>query len=162
MKSMEALIGIFASVTLLWLVYWGLLRSALLNVVKDDLDALRSRVDWAIIEGREGSQSEACHQLEFVLRHSQLIWFVSFSQFVVSMWIKRREIAALRAERSRLFNESPAWIRETQKNCAWLFIRAALLNSPACGHSFLCYCSHLNYRVRREPGGTTCRMGNTF
>jgi hypothetical protein len=106
------------------------LRAVLLDIVKDELDRLRTRVDWAIIEGREGSQSKACHQFEFVLQHPNIIWFVSFSHLLFGVWIKRREIAAQREERAKMFSESPPWIREVQANCAWLFMRAALLNSP--------------------------------
>ena len=117
--------------SVLWVIYWAIVRPCLLAVVEDDLDCLRATVDWAIIEGKDGSDSEAAYALDSALSEKHPLNHISFSQLLFSSYVNRHEMKAFREKQRRIFANSPEWIREARFRHGWIAVRATLLNSPA-------------------------------
>lgn len=124
--------ALFAVCTsLVWVVYWAILRPTLMSTTTDELAALKIRMDWAIIEGAQGAQSELARQLDYVLINGVgMAHFITFGQLVTVSYINRKSLSLQREELRRKFEESPAWLRDMQNVCARTFVKAALLNSP--------------------------------
>lgn len=127
---MHTLIFLFLAFTVIWLFYWAIIRQSILDSVKDDLDKLRSEIDWNIIKNVDGSRSKAAQKLVMEIHYNRILCHLSLSQIVYSMARNRLKIKA-ESERERvIFESSPKWIRDARMENVQLTMKACLANSP--------------------------------
>lgn len=120
--------AIFMAMTVLWLVYWALVRPVILDGVDQELATMRERVDWAIIEDEPGAQSRAAQRLLSGLHRGKR--FLSLSNII---YFAMRFPAHIKAEIARdreIFADAPKWVIELRNRNAELAVKAALINSP--------------------------------
>jgi hypothetical protein len=129
---MNVIIGIFLILTVLWLCYWTLIRPIILDSVEDELQRMKSNLDWAIINGTAGSQSEAAQILANDLEYPKSIRWISMSQAIITRIFHRSEVTAVGTKECELFESSPPWIREMWAREIRVSVKAALANSPSC------------------------------
>jgi hypothetical protein len=127
---MSILLIIFLTATLLWLIYWAIVRQSILDAVEDDLAHLRNRVEWFIIDGAPESQSKSAQILVSEIDCDGFIRWLSFSQIAVDLICNRKRIKIDAAKEKRIFEASPQWIREARNINTALTLKAALANSP--------------------------------
>jgi hypothetical protein len=128
---MNVIIVVFVVLTVLWLSYWSLVRPVILDSVEDELIRMKARLDWAIIDGEIGSQSEAAKILEADLEFPSSIRWISLGIAIKNNLSNRVEIAAINAKEQKIFECSPPWIREMWERQTVVSVKAALANSPA-------------------------------
>jgi hypothetical protein len=128
---MNVLIVIFLAFTVLWLCYWTLVRPIILDSVVDELVRMKSNLDWAIINGEIGSQTEAAKILENDLEFPSSIRWISMGIAIKNNLSNRAEIAATNAKEQKIFECSPPWIREMWERQTVISVKAALANSPS-------------------------------
>lgn len=121
----------FIALTVLWLTYWTLVRTVILDSAVDELHRLKSRVDFAIIDGVAGSQSEPVQILSKNLQFPESIRWASFSNAVFSRIFNHAEIKTNAAKEQQIFESSPLWIREIWERELRVSVKAALANAPA-------------------------------
>jgi hypothetical protein len=124
-----AIVG-FLVITVLWLCYWTLVRPVILDSVEDELVRMKANLDWAVINGEIGSQSEAAKILESDLEFPSSIRWISLGIALKNNWSSRAEIAAINAKEQKIFECSPLWIREMWERQTVVSVKAALANSP--------------------------------
>jgi len=128
---MNIAIVVFLVITALWLCYWSLIRPVVLDSVEDEVVRMKANLDWAIINGEIGSQSEAAKILEGDLEFPSSIRWISLGIAVRNNLSNRAEIAAINAKEQKIFECSPPWIREMWERKTVVSVKAALANSPA-------------------------------
>ncbi len=128
---MNIAIVVFFAFTVLWLCYWTLVRTVILDSVEDELLRMKSNLDWAIINGEIGSQSEAAKILENDLEFSGSIRWISMGIAIRNNFFNRAEIAATSAKEEKIFESSAPWIREMRERQTIISVKAALANSPS-------------------------------
>ena len=124
-------IGLFMTVTVIWLVYWTVVRPVLLDSVEHELATMRSRVDWAIIEGLPAAQSQPAQRLLADLHEGRGSRLISLGQVIYIGLRERRTLKIEMAKEREIFANSPAWIKDLKTRNSQLAAKAALLNSPA-------------------------------
>lgn len=128
---MDIIIISFLVITAFWLCYWTLVRTVVLDSVVDELSRMKSSLDWAIINGEAGSQSEAAQILASGLEFPSSIRWISIGKAIQRNFFNRAEIAASGAKDQKIFECSPLWIREMWERQTIISVKAALANSPA-------------------------------
>jgi len=128
---MTAIISVFLALTVLWLCYWTLVRPVVLDSAQDELSRMKSKLDWAIINGEIGSRSQAAQMLGSYLSMPASIRYVSIGMAIKHNLTCRAEIAAIDAKEGLTFEASPVWIREMWERHTVLCMKSALSNSPA-------------------------------
>ncbi|HUA68900.1 MAG TPA: hypothetical protein VMA13_10175 [Candidatus Saccharimonadales bacterium] len=128
---MNIIVISFLTITALWLCYWALVRTVVLDSVVDELSRMKANLDWAIINGTAGSQSEAAQILANGLELPSSIRWISIGKAVQCNLFNRAEIAAAGAKEQKIFECSPLWIREMWERQTIISVKAALANSPA-------------------------------
>ncbi len=128
---METFAFFLIALGILWSFYWAVMRPVLLETVKDGFSYLRAEMDWNIINGMEGSQSEAAIALDADLNSCVDSVQLSLGQLLWVGWFQRKQIEARADQRNKVYNDSPAWIRDTRVKLIWLSTKAMLINSPA-------------------------------
>jgi len=128
---MNPIIVVFLVLTVLWLCYWSLVRPVILDSVENELVRMKASLDWAIINGEIGSQSEAAKILEGDLEFPSSIRWISLGIAMKNNMSNRVEIAAINAKEQKIFECSPPWIREMWERQTVVSVKAALANSPA-------------------------------
>jgi hypothetical protein len=125
------LLALFVVLTVLWLSYWTLIRTVILDSAVDELHRLKSTVDFAIIEGVAGSQSESVQVLSNNLEFPESVRWASFSSAVFARIFHHAEIKTSSAKEQQMFESSPVWIREIWERELRVSVKAALANAPA-------------------------------
>ena len=124
------LIIIFGAGTVLWLCYWALVRPFILDSVEEELARMQSCLDWAVIEGANGSSSGAAEVLARNLRGSKSVRWISLGQAVYFRATNQAWIKASAAKEREIFQAAPTWIKDMRRRQAELAIKASLANSP--------------------------------
>jgi hypothetical protein len=125
------LLALFVALTVLWLSYWTIVRTVILDSAVDELHMLKSRVDDAIIEGVSGSQSEPAQALSKNLEFPESIRWASFSSAIYARIFNHAEIKTNAVKEQQMFESSPLWIREIWEREVRVSVKAALANAPA-------------------------------
>jgi hypothetical protein len=120
----------FCAITLLWLVYWVMIRPIILDSVREEYRRLRTQLDWAIIEGLPNAESLPAKELEKAFARSDSVRWVSLSPAFFMSISRRQETKALEVKEREIFESSPKWIRDMRERDLELTIKAALANSP--------------------------------
>jgi hypothetical protein len=131
MVLMNVAVVVFLTGTVLWLCYWALVRPVILDSVERELVHMKTNLDWAIINGEIGAQSEAAKILERDLAFPSSIRWVSLGIVIKSNLHNRVEMAALNSKEQKIFECSPPWIREMWDRHTVISVKAALANSPS-------------------------------
>lgn len=124
------LITAFLVATVTWLAYWVIVRPVLINSVIDSARKLASDLDWKIIEGFQGSQSESALSLENTLKGYTALRFISLSHVIYYMAIKKQVTLVQVTKEKELLEKSPDWLKEMHQEHARLTVKALILNSP--------------------------------
>jgi hypothetical protein len=127
---MNILIVLFLSATVLWLIYWAIIRRSIIDSVEDELGTLRDKVYWNIIDGAAGAQSKAASVLADDLELNECSFYISFSVIALGAFKNRSKMRAEFARQKELFDSSPKWIQDANNDNTRLLIKAALANSP--------------------------------
>jgi hypothetical protein len=111
--------------------YWAIIRPYILESAFGELSLLRSEMDWAIIEEKEGSQTRSAQAVVRLLNGRDLTRFVSMSHVVFCdmLWRRAAKIAAA-AEQELTFDNAPIWVLEIYKRLIKVRIKTMLANSP--------------------------------
>ena len=120
----------FLALTLLWLMYWTMVRPVILDGVEYELQALKTRVDWSILEGLPDAESRPASELAQELRDSISIRHISLGLILCVLIRHRPQMKAKLSKEREVFHECPAWIREIRNRNLELSTKAALVNSP--------------------------------
>lgn len=113
-----------------WAIYWLLMRPVLMDDIEGECYALRSRVEWAIIEGDDSAHSRAAQLVSQSVARPDLARHYSFSCIVYHLARNTAQLRAKAAQERELFRDAPAWIRESHAESVSLTTQAALANSP--------------------------------
>jgi hypothetical protein len=129
MTALAALL--FSGATLVWLVYWLVVRPVLMASVENDLRKLKAELDWAIIEGYPGSSSQAAEVLLVSLQNLKVFRFLSLSQFFHMAFFHWSKINAESLKKQQVFSKAADWIKGIYDRRQRLSQKAMLINSPA-------------------------------
>lgn len=113
---------------LLWALYWGAVRPVLIDNVEREREALRSKMEWAIIEGWAGSQTRAAEHLAQHLKTS--LRMASLSPVLYLIIRHRAEVRATADQNRRIYSEAAPWVREILERHRRLSLKAVVVNSP--------------------------------
>jgi hypothetical protein len=127
---MQIIVIAFLTFTVMWLIYWVLVRPIILDSVQNEYRRMRSELDWSIIHGLPSSQSLPAKELAADLAYSDLIRWNSLGQAFLAHFTKRAEIKAAMAKECEIFQSSPSWIRAMKERDEELTVKASLANSP--------------------------------
>src|ERR1022692_2061024 len=126
------LILVFAVITTLWLFYWAIVRSFILDSAQDELCRMSAALDWAIIEDQIGAKTEAAQQLSKHLEYPEAVRAISLFQAIIARFFRPVEMKTELARERIIFNNSQPWLREMWQRKTQVYVKAAMANSPAC------------------------------
>ncbi len=112
-------------------IYWALVRPLLLDVVSADLAELKSQMDWAVIDNRDGARSKAGLTFERELRDVNrssgpsliFVIFLNFSK-------RGNELRSEVTREEEIFSEAPEWMKSMRTRMDQLLMKRLVVNSP--------------------------------
>lgn len=127
---LHVLIFVFLAATISWLFYWAIVRQSIVDSVEDDLNNLKDKVTWNIINDAPGSRSKSAQLLVEQVENNSFIAWISFTQVAICLFRNRTKIRTEAAREMAAFESSPKWILDARDLNARLTVKAALANSP--------------------------------
>lgn len=90
-----------------------------------------SQLEWAMIEGVSGAQSESAQVLQKSLKLYKTARWISISQVIWTLRSNPAEVKALRVKVGEIFKTAPAWVKDMKHRQEVLAMKSALANSPS-------------------------------
>lgn len=123
--------GMFLCASVAWLFYWVIVRPWLLISVEDELDRMRTALDWMTIEGDVGTQTAGAAVLKRRLENPRSVRLISLSMPLYFWQTRRGEILASVEEERATVATSPAWVKDMLARQSRLTVKACVANSPS-------------------------------